>query len=271
MTETTQLTTFTPEQRSILLDTTCKGVPTEDFLFMLELAKKYHLDPFARQIFCTKMGIIISRDGYLAVAHQNSNFDGMKTTFVEDSNGDPISCTTTVWRKDWNHPIEETAHWKDYCKDTEVWRKYKHSMLQKCSERMALSRAFCITGVYSDAELDTQVPPTHKLGDLGECIDVDPIIVSPKTAEPMPAPEPQPQPEPAKAAEPVQTAEPIDTGVITPQQPTGKCPVCGAPSMTDAQYFSVMTAVKNTGAKVQIPQELCYECAGKKYKEAIMN
>lgn len=262
MTETTQITTFTAEQRSILLDTICKGVSTEDFLFMLELAKKYHLDPFARQIFCTKMGIIISRDGYLAVAHQNPAFDGMKTTFVEDEHGDPISSTTTVWRKDWSHPVEETAHWKDYCKDTDVWRKYKHSMLQKCSERMALSRAFCITGVYSDAELDTTVPPAHPLGDLGECIDIDPIVV-PHDQKQITAPQPVPAAEPA----------PVETAPSQAPASASKtvCPICGGQSMDEVQYLTVMTAIKNTGAKADITQDMCYDCASKRYKEAIMN
>ena len=150
---------ITVQQREILLNSICKGVSETDFLFMLELAKKYQLDPFARQIYATSAGIIISRDGYLAIAHKSGNFDGMETVFTHDKNGNIISSTTTVWRKDITRPFVETAYWSEYAKNTKVWQTYKHAMMQKCSERMALSKAYAITGLYAEEELEKNPQP----------------------------------------------------------------------------------------------------------------
>lgn len=188
------ITTFNADQRQILLDTVCKGCTTENFLFMLELARKYKLDPFARQIYCTKVGIIISRDGLLAIAHRSGDFDGMQTTFEHDEKGNIISSTTRVWRKLISHPFEETAYWSEYARDTEVWNKYKHAMMQKCSERMALSKAYAITGLYAEEELSPNPKPPQDAA----YIDVEPLPVEPQpklTAVPEPGASPEPKPE----------------------------------------------------------------------------
>lgn len=184
---TTTLTTFNPEQKQILLDTICKGCSTENFLFMLELAKKYGLDPFARQIYCTKVGIIVSRDGLLAIAHRSGDFDGIQTEFTHDKAGNIISSTTTVWRKNISHPFVETAYWAEYAKDTEVWNKFKHPMMQKCSERMALSKAYAITGLYAEEELSPNPRPPVDSG----YIDVEPLPAE-EPVKPAPLPETAP-------------------------------------------------------------------------------
>ena len=180
-----QALTITPQQKEILLSTICKGVSDQDFLFMLELAKKYQLDPFAKQIYATRVGIIISRDGLLAIAHRSGDFDGMQTTFEHDEKGNIISSTTTVWRKSFTHPFVETAYWSEYAKDTAVWKQYKHPMMQKCSERMALSKAYAITGLYAEEELSSNPQPPEDVK-AGEYIDVEPLPVEEKKALPEP-------------------------------------------------------------------------------------
>lgn len=199
---TQALATIDAKQKEILLNTICKGTSTEDFLFMLELAKKYQLDPFAKQIYATRVGIIISRDGLLAIAHRTGDFDGMHTDFHEDDKGNIISSTTTVWRKSISHPFIETAYWNEYAKDTAVWKQYKHSMMQKCSERMALSKAFAITGLYAEEELSRNPQPPEDIK-VGEYIDVEPL---PTEALPAPAAEPQPTPKHVYTEEQVRAA-----------------------------------------------------------------
>lgn len=222
---------FTPEQREILLGTAAKGVSPEQFLFMLELAKKYQLDPFAKQIYCTKVGVIISRDGYLAIAHRHPAFDGINTTFEHDEKGGIISATTTVWRKDISHPFTETAYWSEYAKDGETWGKYKHTMLQKCSERLALSRAFCITGLYAAEELgvpEDELPPEERPIRPAEYAMVEP--------EALPAPE-------------------VD-----------KCPKCGGRPMEEPER-NQLQAVFTEQKLGELPAGLCRECTNQLYKE----
>lgn len=204
---------ITVQQREILLSTICKGVSETDFLFMLELAKKYQLDPFAKQIYATRAGIIISRDGYLAIAHKTGNFDGMRTTFEHDKNGNIISSTTTVWRKDVSHPFTETAYWSEYAKDTNVWKQYRHAMMQKCSERMALSKAYAITGLYAEEELSKNPQPPVDTSRV-QYMDVEPLPVEAlPDPNPMPKAEPEPTPEPVKMPKHIYTKEQTENAI----------------------------------------------------------
>ena len=231
---------YTAKQREILLETVAKGVRSEEFLFMLELAKKYQLDPFAKQIYCTKVGIIVSRDGYLAIAHRHPAFDGINTTFQHDDQGNIVSATTTVWRKDISHPFTETAYWSEYARDGETWKKYKHTMLQKCSERLALSRAFCITGLYADAELDV---PEDEL-QPGE----EPISQPPKYIDVTPR---------YVGVTPIETHE---------KHTEPKCPKCGGRPMEKPER-DLLQATFTEQKLGELPADLCRNCTNQLYKE----
>ncbi|WP_067047603.1 RecT family recombinase [Methanofollis ethanolicus] len=157
---------YSPHQREILLETVAKGCSPEQFMLMLELAKRYKLDPFARQIWATPAGIFVGRDGFLMLAHRSGDFDGMETTF-EERNGKLFSATCTVWHKKMNHPFRVTVRLEEFFRPTPpgkkpgAWEKMPYVMLQKCAESHALRRAFCITGLYDEAEFEpTEYEPT---------------------------------------------------------------------------------------------------------------
>ncbi|MDD3516563.1 MAG: recombinase RecT, partial [Synergistaceae bacterium] len=150
---------YDAHQREILLETVAKGCSPEQFMLMLELAKKYRLDPFARQIWATPAGIFVGRDGFLAIAHRSGDFDGMETTF-EERDGKLFSATCTVWHKRMSHPIRVTVRLEEFYRPTPpgkkpgAWERMPYVMLQKCAEAHALRRAFCVSGLYDSAELD---------------------------------------------------------------------------------------------------------------------
>jgi len=55
-----------------------KGATDNEFLVMMELANRYQLDPFSKQIWLVKYGdnpaqIFCGRDGYLAIAHRSGS------------------------------------------------------------------------------------------------------------------------------------------------------------------------------------------------------
>jgi phage recombination protein Bet len=150
---------YDAHQREILLETVAKGCSPEQFMLMLELAKKYRLDPFARQIWATPAGIFVGRDGFLAIAHRSGDFDGMETTF-EERDGKLFSATCTVWHKRMAHPFRVTVRLEEFYRPTPpgkkpgAWERMPYVMLQKCAEAHALRRAFSISGLYDSAELD---------------------------------------------------------------------------------------------------------------------
>ena len=149
-----ELKEYDAHQREILMQTVAKGYSPEQFMLMLELAKRYKLDPFAKQIWATKVGIFVGRDGFLMLAHRSGDFDGMETTF-EERNGKLFSATCTVYHKRMSHPIRVTVRLDEfYRENSDAWQRMPYVMLQKCAEAHALRRAFCITGLYDAAEFD---------------------------------------------------------------------------------------------------------------------
>ncbi len=236
---------YTPHQKEIMLDTVAKGCKPEQFMLMMELANKYKLDPFARQIWATPMGIIIGRDGFLKLAHDSGNFDGMETTF-EERDGKLYSATTTVWHKKMSHPIKFTAYLSEFYKEQlpgkqpGAWQKMPYVMLQKCSESHALRRTFCITGLYDEAELSdnpeevSENPPVMEYVDADFKVNEEPESIA---SEPEPVPETEEQPE----------------------QKTGFCS-CGCDSMPDELRGKFNRAFNDNFGK-QLPPDICEKCA----------
>ena len=101
--------TYDREKLQLIRDMFAKGASDNEFGVMIELARKYQLDPFSRQIWLVKYGdspaqIFAGRDGYLAIAHRSGVFDGMEADAAKDADGE-IYGWCRVWRKDMSHPF----------------------------------------------------------------------------------------------------------------------------------------------------------------------
>ena len=150
--------TYDREKLQLIRDMFAKGANDNEFGVMVELARKYQLDPFARQIWLVKYGdnpaqIFCGRDGYLAIAHRSGQFDGIQSgSRVED--GELIGWCR-VYRKDMSHPIEVEVYASEYSTGKNLWRDKPRTMIQKVAEAHALRRAFSISGLYSPEEIDT--------------------------------------------------------------------------------------------------------------------
>lgn len=220
----TELMEYDAHQREILMQTVAKGCSPEQFMLMLELAKRYKLDPFAKQIWATKVGIFVGRDGFLMLAHRSGDFDGMETTF-EERNGKLFSATCTVYHKRMSHPIRVTVRLDEFYRgNSDAWQRMPYVMLQKCAEAHALRRAFCITGLYDAAEFDPADVPE-------ECGPVETTATATIDGEPAEV-----------------------TRLL------GKCTRCGQHDpMVDAFREKYREAFE--GAGKTLPEGVCEECA----------
>ena len=157
-THTAPPATYDREKLQLIRDMFAKGANDNEFGVMVELARKYQLDPFARQIWLVKYGdspaqIFCGRDGYLAIAHRSGQFDGIQSgSRVED--GELIGWCR-VYRKDMSHPFEVEVYASEYSTGKNLWRDKPRTMIQKVAEAHALRRAFSISGLYSPEEIDT--------------------------------------------------------------------------------------------------------------------
>ena len=155
---TSSPTTYDREKLQLIRDMFAKGANDNEFGVMVELARKYQLDPFARQIWLVKYGdspaqIFCGRDGYLAIAHRSGQFDGIQSgSRIEDNE---LIGWCRVYRKDMSHPIEVEVYASEYSTGKNLWRDKPRTMIQKVAEAHALRRAFSISGLYAPEEIDT--------------------------------------------------------------------------------------------------------------------
>jgi hypothetical protein len=139
----------------------------------LEVCRSTGLDPFLKEIYFVpeKSLIMASRDGYLRVANEHPQFDGMDTCVERDEKGIPIKAICSVWRKDRRHAITCEAYYSEYRKSGQVWSQYPSAMISKVAEVLALKRSFAINGVVTQEEVGEDAPPP---------VDLKPQLVPPQ-------------------------------------------------------------------------------------------
>lgn len=180
------------EKYELIRNMFARGCSNDEFAVLIELANRYQLDPFAKQIWAVKYNdrpaqVFAGRDGYLAIAHRSGQFNGMQSNIDRDSEGKILSATCRVWRKDMEHPFERTVFLEEYNTGKGVWKEKPATMIIKVAEAQALRLAFNISGLYDSSEFEAE--PPHRIEPQPTDIIVEPVVVE-KTA-PTPAPSPE--------------------------------------------------------------------------------
>lgn len=152
-----------------------KGATDDEFAVFLELAKRYNLDPFKRQIFFlpdrrqNEPGkIMVSHAGLIHIAHSSDQWAGMKTFIITkdgeerlivDNPADIAGAVCYVYRKDWKEPLIHAVSFREYFKQNNSrmgpWYTMPQTMIKKVAEAGALRRAFDLGGLYIEEEMDT--------------------------------------------------------------------------------------------------------------------
>lgn len=159
--------------------------PYKDLAYFLYVCNKAKLDPIARQIYAIyrwdnriggeKMTIQTSIDGARLIA-QRSNFYGGQddAVFTPDDDGThpiPYKATTTVYRVNpvngERMPVTATARYTEYVQKSKdgkpqgLWATMPYNQLAKCSEALALRKAFPqeLSGIYTEDEMQQADKP----------------------------------------------------------------------------------------------------------------
>ena len=159
-------TQYNPQQIQLIRDMCARDCTDNEFLLLMQLAKTYQLDPFAKQIWAVKYGnnpaaIFCGRDGFLAIAHRSGKFDGMESGTRKD--GDDLVGWCRVYRKDMSRPFEVEVSLSEYSTGKNLWQTKPKTMITKVAESHALRRAFGISGLYAPEEIDTGDRPEPRL------------------------------------------------------------------------------------------------------------
>lgn len=180
-------TGFSKSQIALIKKTVAVGATDDELMMFVHIAKKAGLDPFLKEVwyYKDKKGnsiIFVGRDGFLRVAHSSGEFRGIKSGAVHEKDefevdvannavkhiiknpaerGKLIAAWATVYRKDCE-PKTVFVDNATYNKGWNTWSTHPDAMLQKVAENIALKSMFGLTGVYSEEERDSILPPADK-------------------------------------------------------------------------------------------------------------
>lgn len=174
----TQNSKFSEDQISLLKRAICKGSTDDELKLFMHACERSGLDPFMRQIYFIKqkdgrMVIMTGIDGYRVLAERTRSYvPGKETVFSYDQNKNLVSATSYIKKMasdgSW-HEIAATAFMSEYKANTPIWNAKPHVMLAKCSEALALRRAFPadLSGIYVKEEMDqvetfSEIQPIQK-------------------------------------------------------------------------------------------------------------
>lgn len=165
---TTALALWTPEQTQLISTTIAPGCSADELRLFAYACQRTGLDPFSKQIYAIKRGgkmtIQAGIDGLRSIAERTGQLDGSETYWCgEDGqwadvwlgSKPPAAAKTIIHRKGSSHPFVGVARFADYNAGQGLWSKMPAAMIAKCSEALALRKAFPadLSGVYSTDEM----------------------------------------------------------------------------------------------------------------------
>ena len=171
---TSNLALWTPEQTQLISTTLAPGCSNDELRLFAYACQRTGLDPFSKQIYAIKRGgkmtIQAGIDGLRAIAERTGQLDGSETYWCGEDGAwadvwlnskPPAAAKTVLHRKGASHPFVGVARFADYNAGQGLWSKMPAVMIAKCSEALALRKAFPadMSGVYSTDEMDQAVEP----------------------------------------------------------------------------------------------------------------
>ena len=163
---------WTQEQVDLIKNTVAQGTSDDEFKLFLYQASKTGLDPLAKQIHAIMrydknlnrkvMSIQTGIDGYRLTADRTKHYAGSDEPKFVEGKQYPVSASVTVYKTVNNIrcPFTAIAFWGEYYPGDNpqgfFWRKMPHGQLAKCSEALALRKAFPaeLSGVYIKEEME---------------------------------------------------------------------------------------------------------------------
>ena len=177
----------TPEKIKLVREIAAKHCTDAEFQMLVYVAKQYNLNPLLKEVFAQKYknkrtgewspaSIIVTRDGFVSIAHQTGDFEAMQSR-VEvvqmpiNRNGVQrdwqYKGICSIYRKGAEHPFVFEAYEDEYNSNTNVWSDKPKTMIMKVAESQGLRKAFKLNGLYTEDEMPPaedheKTPEGHK-------------------------------------------------------------------------------------------------------------
>jgi len=125
---------------------------------LLIVANEHKLNPWTNEIYAFPQsgGIqpIIGIDGWLKLANNHPQFDGIEYNYSFSNNGELLAITCKVYRKDRSRPMEATELMSENKRQTTPWKQYPSRMLKHRATAQAIRSAFSFSGVMLEDEAE---------------------------------------------------------------------------------------------------------------------
>lgn len=176
-------TDYSREQIDTIKQTVARGANDSQLALFLQVCKSRNLDPFTKQVYFTPQGIIVSIDGFRAIAERTGCYAPGPTRYEYDEAKNLVAAYVTVKKLvngTW-FDVEESAYYEEYRGSSPIWKKMPRVMLAKCAEARALRRAFSsdLSGLYSPEEMDQAQEPAPK----AKSATVEGVVVEPSAQD----------------------------------------------------------------------------------------
>lgn len=194
---------FTSQEKiQTIKNTVAKGATDDELEMFLHLANRYQLDPFAKEIWFVKRPkktkdskgnwdykrlpngeidytgvdpiVMTSRDGYVKVAQNDEEFEGLNSFEVRandqfkfnpmtndivheiGSKRGPVTAAWAICKRKGREPaiaLVDFAEYKGAAGKNPVWDNYPSAMIRKVAEVIVLKRQFNISGLVTQEEM----------------------------------------------------------------------------------------------------------------------
>src|SRR5262245_1164288 len=153
--------------QAVLLRTIApEGATDEDIIAFLQIAYRFDLDPWAREIYLIKSkGKIypyISVDGYARIVNREPQYDNCEFSYEQDAERKIVAVTCTMWRKDRTRPIVVTEFYdecvpppNDRGQISQAWARSPSRMLRHRAFVQAARLCFGVSGALDEANIDS--------------------------------------------------------------------------------------------------------------------
>ena len=151
----TPINSWTDDQKKLIFNTVAKDLGKADQALFEAVCLSSGLDPLRKEVYAVvrggKMAIQTGIDGYLKLANQTKELDGMQVLFFDEEGNEsevwlkktpPAACLVRVYRKGAAYPFTASCRFEAYSQSNQMWKKFPETMLAKCATSLALRRSF---------------------------------------------------------------------------------------------------------------------------------
>lgn len=164
----TESQAWSERQKKLVFNTVAQGLSPADQALFEAVCLSSGLDPLRKEVYAVvrggRMSIQTGIDGYLKLANQTKELNGMEVLFYDENGSEsevwvkkqpPTACLVRVYRKGAQYPFTASCRFEAYSQSNQMWKKFPETMLAKATTTLALRRGFAdvISGIASADEL----------------------------------------------------------------------------------------------------------------------